>query len=628
MPDHTQHINELLLRIPEKPGIYQYFDEKGTIIYVGKAKNLKRRVLSYFNKSHDDSPKTRILVRKIRDIKYVVVESETDAFLLENNLIKKHQPRYNILLKDDKTYPSICIKKENFPRVFMTRKMLKDGSEYFGPYSSVPMVHAILDLVKKVYPIRSCKLALQEKDIENGKFRVCLDYHIKKCLGPCQALQSKENYDENIRHIRAILKGDLQEVEDLLVKQIREAAGKLAFEEAQQLKEKLDLIAQYRAKSYIVNSNIRRIDVFSFDESEHSAFINYLNVVKGCIVQAYTIEYKKRIEEEKEDVLASGIYELRQRFHSHSDEIIVPFLPNLQLENVSISVPQRGDKKKLLELSEKNVRQYKLDLLKQEEKLNPEQRATRILNRLKSDLQMKELPIHIECFDNSNIQGSYPVSSCVVFKMAKASKKDYRHFGIKSVVGANDFASMEEVLSRRYSALLKEGQALPQLIIVDGGKGQLSSAVHAMKMLPFNEDFPIEEREEIQRKIEAIQLIGIAKNLEEIFFPNDSIPLYLDKNSESLRLIQQLRDEAHRFGITYHRKLRSKAQTQSELDEIPQIGEQSKQKLLREFKSVKRIKEATFEALEEVVGKSKAGKIQTFFAKKEENRFLSPANEK
>ncbi|MDD4923008.1 MAG: excinuclease ABC subunit UvrC [Bacteroidales bacterium] len=597
-------LQEQLDRIPDNPGVYQYFDENGTIIYVGKAKNLKKRVHSYFLKEHDDSPKTRILVKKIRDLKYIVVDSEEDALLLENNLIKEHQPRYNVMLKDDKTYPSICIKKENFPRVFQTRNIIQDGSEYFGPYSSIPMVRAMLDTIKKIYPIRSCKLPMLEEHIKQGKYKVCLEYQIKRCLGPCEGLQSSDEYNENIRQIREILKGNVQSISKLLLNKMQSLAKDLRFEEAHQIKEKYDLIEQYRSKSAIVNSGLDNIEVFSFDETDQSAIINYLYLVNGCIVRGLTFEYKKRLEEEKEALLSTAIYEMRHRFNSHAKEIIVPFIPEVALENVLFTVPQRGDRKKILDLSLNNVRQYKIDMLKQQEKLNPEQRSTRILSTVKKDLNLKELPLHIECFDNSNTQGSFPVSSCVVFKNAKPSKKDYRHFNIKTVEGPDDFASMEEVLTRRYSRLMEEGQPLPQLIIVDGGKGQLSSAVTSLKSVGI---------------YEKLQVIGIAKNLEELFFPYDSVPLYLDKNSETLRLIQQLRDEAHRFGITHHRKRRSKNQITSELDEITGIGEKTKTLLLKEFKSVKKIREADRDALEKVVGKSKAEKIIVFLHTKKRN---------
>ena len=604
-------------RIPENPGIYQYFDKKGTVIYVGKAKNLKRRVHSYFNKNHDDSPKTRILVSKIWDIKYTVVESEMDALLLENNLIKKYKPRYNILLKDDKTYPSICVKREAFPRIFMTRKIVKDGSEYFGPYSSVPMVYTLLDLIKKLYPIRTCAHSLDKKSIENGNYQLCLYYHLKKCKAPCVGAQSEEEYNDNIRQIKQILNGNLKQVEDLLIQEMQEAAESLAFEKAQACKDKLELLENYRSKSYISNTNLSHLDVFSYDENEHSAFINYLNISNGAVVQTYTIEYKKQIEEEeKESILASGIFEIRQKLKSRNKRILVPFIPSFEEKGVELVVPKRGDAKKLMDLSLRNVKQYKLDLLKQQEKLNPEQRSTSLMTKMKEDLHLKELPWHIECFDNSNIQGTNPVASCVVFKKAKPSKKDYRHFKIKTVEGPNDFASMEEILTRRYSRLLKEEAELPQLVVVDGGKGQLHSAVVAMSNITKNEmfnDWSEEEKRAGQDKINQIQLIGIAKRLEEIFYPGDSIPLYLDKRSETLKVIQHLRDEAHRFGITFHRDLRSKAQIHSELDDIKQVGEITKSKLLKEFKSVKGIKNASKEALIASIGQSKGSIVYDYF---------------
>ncbi|MCK9311666.1 MAG: excinuclease ABC subunit UvrC [Bacteroidales bacterium] len=597
-------LQEQLDRIPENPGVYQYFDEAGTIIYVGKAINLKRRVHSYFLKDHEDSPKTRILVKKIRDLKYIVVETEEDALLLENNLIKEFHPRYNVLLKDDKTYPSICIKKENFPRIFQTRNIVHDGSEYFGPYSSIPMVRTMLDLIKKIYPIRNCKLPLLESAIKQGKYKTCLEYQIKKCYGPCEGLQSEKEYNDNIQQIREILKGNIRSISKLLLDKMQALAKGLQFEEAQKIKEKYELIEQYRSKSAIVNSGLHNIEVFSFDETEQSAIINYLYLVNSCIVRGMTFEYKKRLEEEKEALLSTAIYEMRHRFNSHAKEIIVPFLPEVVLENVTFTVPQRGDKKIILDFSHQNVRQYKFDMLKQQEKLNPEQRTTRILTTVKKDLNLHELPRHIECFDNSNIQGSFPVSSCVVFKNAKPSKKEYRHFNIKTVEGPDDFASMEEVLKRRYRRLLEEGQTLPQLVIVDGGKGQLSSAVTALKSVEV---------------FDKLQVIGIAKNLEELFFPFDPVPLYLDKNSETLRLIQQLRDEAHRFGIAHHRKRRSKNQILSELDEIPGIGKRAKTLLLKQFKSVKQIREANREDIEKIVGKSKAEKIIVFLHSKKVN---------
>jgi excinuclease ABC subunit C len=593
-------LQEILDRMPENPGVYQYFDETGTIIYVGKAKNLKKRVYSYFMKDHADSPKTRILVRKIRDLKYIVVQSEGDALLLENNLIKQHQPRYNVMLKDDKTYPSICIKKEPYPRVFQTRNILHDGSEYFGPYSSVPVVKALLEVIRKVYTLRTCKLPMLPEHISKGKYKVCLQYQIKRCKGPCEGLQSEAEYLESIREIREILKGNSHSISKHLHNEMDLLASELRFEEAHLVKEKYELIEQYRSKSSIVNSGLHNREVFSFDETEQSAFINYLYLVNGCIVRGMTLEYKKRLEEEKEELLSTAIYEMRKRFNSQAKEIIVPFEPEIEMEGVRFTIPVKGDRKKILDLSIHNVRQYKLDLLKQQEKLNPEQRSTRILSTVKKDLNLHDLPLHIECFDNSNTQGSFPVSSCVVFKNAKPSKKDYRHFNIKTVEGPDDFASMEEVLTRRYTRLTEEGQTLPQLIIVDGGKGQLSSAVTALKKVGV---------------FDKVQVIGIAKNLEELFFPFDSVPLYLDKNSETLRLIQQLRDEAHRFGITHHRKRRSKNLIKSELDEITGIGPNTKTLLIKEFKSVKRMKEADLESLIKVVGKAKAEKISVFLHK-------------
>jgi len=593
----SDKLQNQLERIPENPGVYQYIDESGTIIYVGKAKNLKKRVQSYFMKDHEDSPKTRILVKKIRDLKIIVVENEEDALLLENNFIKEYRPRYNVLLKDDKTYPSICIQKENFPRVFQTRNIVQNGSEYFGPYSSIPMVRAMLGLIKKVYPIRSCKLPLFDKEIKQGKYKLCLEYQIKKCLGPCEGLQSAGNYNENIAQIREILKGNVYQISKHLLIEMKKLAAELKFEEAHQVKIKYELIEQYRSKSAVVNSGLNNLEVYSFDETDQSAIINYLYLVNGSIIRGFTFEYKKRLEEKKEELLSTAIFEMRQRFKSVCKEIIVPFHPEIKLENVIYTVPQKGDKKKILDLSQQNVRQYKIDLLKQLEKLNPEQRTTRIVSSVKKDLNLKELPLHIECFDNSNTQGSFPVSSCVVFKNAKPSKKDYRHFNIKTVEGPDDYASMEEVLKRRYKRVLEENQPIPQLIIVDGGKGQLSSAVLALKEVGI---------------LEHLQVIGIAKNLEELFFPNDSVPLYLDKNSETLRLIQQIRDEAHRFGITHHRNRRSKNQISSELDEIQGIGEKTKTALLKHFKSVKKIRESDIQTLENIVGASKAKKIVLF----------------
>jgi excinuclease ABC subunit C len=593
----TQEIRDTLKFIPENPGCYQFLNETGKVIYVGKAKNLKRRVSSYFNKTHD-SPKTRILVRNIRKIKYIVVNSEEDTLLLENNLIKELKPRYNVLLKDDKTYPSIVVKKEYFPRVFQTRRIIKDGSRYFGPYTSVMSVRAILEMFRKVYKLRTCNLNLTPENIAAQKFKVCLEYHIKRCNGPCEGLQSLQDYNENIAEINEILKGNVGLIEKQVMERMQKFAEELKFEEAQQLKEKYLLIQTFREKSQVITNINYNIDVFNIAEDENAAYINYLHVVNGGINQAYTFEYKKKLDESKDELLCLGIIEMRQRFESKSKEIIVPFIPDMTLNDVTFTIPQRGDKKQLLELSEKNVKQYKLDKLKKAEMLNPEQRSTRILKTVQKDLQLKELPVQIECFDNSNIQGTNPVASCVVFKKAKPSKKDYRHFNIKTVEGPDDYASMREIIFRRYSRALNEDQNLPQLIVIDGGKGQLNAAVNSLQKIGL---------------YGKIAIIGIAKRLEEIYFPDDSVPLYLDKNSETLKLIQQLRDEAHRFGITFHRKKRSKAQTKSELDQIKGIGPQTKKILLAHFKSVKRIKEATPEEIIEQIGKSKGQMLIDYF---------------
>ena len=593
----TQEIRDTLKIIPENPGCYQFLNESGKVIYVGKAKNLKRRVSSYFNKTHD-SPKTRILVRNIRKIKYIVVNSEEDTLLLENNLIKELKPRYNVLLKDDKTYPSIVVKKEYFPRVFQTRRIIKDGSRYFGPYTSVMSVRAILEMFRKVYKLRTCNLNLTPENIAAQKFKVCLEYHIKRCNGPCEGLQSLQDYNENIAEINEILKGNVGLIEKQVMERMQKFAEELKFEEAQQLKEKYLLIQTFREKSQVITNINYNIDVFNIAEDENAAYINYLHVVNGGINQAYTFEYKKKLDESKDELLCLGIIEMRQRFESKSKQIIVPFIPDMTLNDVTFTIPQRGDKKQLLELSEKNVKQYKLDKLKKAEMLNPEQRSTRILKTVQKDLQLKELPVQIECFDNSNIQGTNPVASCVVFKKAKPSKKDYRHFNIKTVEGPDDYASMREIIFRRYSRALNEDQNLPQLIVIDGGKGQLNAAANSLQKIGL---------------YGKIAIIGIAKRLEEIYFPNDSVPLYLDKNSETLKLIQQLRDEAHRFGITFHRKKRSKAQTKSELDQIKGIGPQTKKILLAHFKSVKRIKEATPEEIIEQIGKSKGQMLIDYF---------------
>ncbi len=576
--------------IPESPGCYLYLDENGAIIYVGKAKNLKKRVSSYFNKAHE-SGKTRLLVSKIRNIQYIVVESEEDALLLENNMIKEHRPRYNILLKDDKTYPWIVVKNERFPRVFMTRTIVKDKSTYYGPYPSVLTIKLILRLITSLYPVRTCRYPLTKENIERKKFKVCLQYHIKNCLGPCEGLQSEEDYNKNIYVIREILKGNISQVSKQLYDEMQQFASELKFEEAQKIKDKYNLLENYRSKSIVVSPNLNNVDVFSYEKYEQSAYINYLHIVSGLIVQGFTIECKIRMDEPQEEVLGLAIIELRTRFGSEANEVIVPFLPDIDLKGIDFFVPQRGDKKKLLELSQKNARQYRVDQQKQIEKLNPEHRSVRILKTLQKDLHLKDLPVHIECFDNSNIQGTNPVSACVVFKKAKPSKKDYRHFNIKTVIGPDDFSSMYETVFRRYKRLTEEVQPYPQLVVIDGGKGQLHAATDALKDLGLYGQIPI---------------VGIAKRLEEVYFPNDSIPLFLDKDSESLKLIQQLRDEAHRFGITFHRNKRSKQQVVSELDTIKGIGESVKEKLLNKYKSIKKIKEAPKEEIIELIGKYRA----------------------
>ena len=600
----NDYLKNIIRNIPQKPGCYQYYDDKGVIIYVGKAKNLKKRVSSYFTKNHEDSPKTRILVSKIKDIKYIIVESEEDTLLLENSLIKEFQPRYNVMLKDDKSYPSIVIRNEYFPRIEITRKILKDGSKYFGPYSNVLSVKTLLELIHKLYPIRTCSLNLTPEKIAEGKYKVCLEYHIKRCKGPCVGLQDFEEYIKNVNAIQEILKGNTNLVSESIYSEMQALAEKQEFEEANKLKEKFILIENFKNKSTVVSSIKYNIDVFSYDEDADAGYINYLNVYNGAVIQAYTFEYRKRIEEEKEELLALGIIEVRKRFGSTAKEIVVPFLPDLKLDGVEINIPQRGDKKKLLLLSTQNVRQYKLDKLKRAESLNPEQRGTRILKEMQKDLNLKDLPSHIECFDNSNIQGTNPVSACVVFKMGKTTKKDYRHFNVKTVVGPDDFSTMREVVYRRYHRLIEEGSPLPQLIVIDGGKGQLSAACESLKELGI---------------YGKVAIVGIAKRLEEIYYPEDSIPLYLDKNSESLKIIQHLRDEAHRFGITFHRNQRSKGQVKSELDNIKGIGEETKRLLLKEFKSVKRIKSASNEEIEKVVGKHKATLIDKYFTEEKES---------
>lgn len=587
-----KHIKMILSILPDKPGCYQYFDEKGTIIYVGKAKNLKRRVSSYFNKEHDNN-KTRVLVKQIRDIKYIVVNTEEDALLLENNLIKQYRPRYNVLLKDDKTYPSITVKNEYFPRVFQTRNIVKDGSQYYGPYPSVYTAKVMLQMLKELYPLRTCKYPLTPESIAAGKYDVCLEYHIKRCKGPCVGLQSQEEYQKNISEIKEILRGNISQISKHLYEEMQALAAELKFEEAQKVKEKYEVIENYRSKSTVVTPLLHNIDVFSFAENEKSAYINFMHIGNGAIVQAYTFEYKKRLDETKEELLSLGIVEMRDRFKSTAREIIIPFEVEMELGNVSFTVPQRGDKKKLLELSEMNVKQFKVDRLKQAEKLNPEQRSTRILKEVQDALHLPKLPIHIECFDNSNIQGSDAVAGCVVFKMAKPSKKDYRKYIIKTVVGPDDYASMKEVVRRRYQRAINEGSPLPDLILTDGGKGQMEVV-----------------REVIQDELHLdIPIAGLAKDgkhrTSELLFGFPPVTVGMPIQSQMFRFFTQIQDEVHRFAITFHKDKRSKSQTRSELDTIKGIGDKTKVLLLRQYKSVKRIREASFEELKELIGEAK-----------------------
>ena len=595
----NDYLKGIVLNLPESPGIYQYLNAEGTIIYVGKAKNLKRRVSSYFNREHEPG-KTRVLVSKIADIRYIVVNTEEDALLLENNLIKKYKPRYNVLLKDDKTYPSICVQNEYFPRVFKTRRIIRNGSSYYGPYSHIPSMYAVLDLIKHLYPLRTCNLNLSPENIRAGKFNVCLEYHIKNCAGPCIGKQNQEEYLKNIAEIKEILKGNTQEIERMLYQQMQELAAEMKFEEAQKIKEKYLLLENYRSKSEVVSNVLHNIDVFSIEEDtdEKSAFINYLHITNGAINQAFTFEYKKRLNETKEELLSLGIIEMRERYKSLSREIIVPFELDMELKDVIFTIPQRGDKKKLLELSILNVKQYKADRLKQAEKLNPEQRNTRILKEIQEALHLEKLPAHIECFDNSNIQGSDAVAACVVFKMGKPSKQEYRKYNIKTVVGPDDYASMKEVVRRRYGRAIEERSPLPDLIITDGGKGQME-VVRSV----------VEDELGLSIPIAGLAKDGKHRTSELLFgFPPVTVGMRLD--SPLFHLLTRIQDEVHRFAITFHKDKRSKTQTKSELDTIKGIGEKTKVLLLRHFKSVKRIKEASFEELKSVIGEAKAKALQ------------------
>ncbi|WP_299712936.1 excinuclease ABC subunit UvrC [uncultured Tenacibaculum sp.] len=587
--------------LPNSAGVYQYFDKNDTIIYVGKAKNLKKRVSSYFTKNHEYG-KTRVLVKKITRIEHIVVDSETDALLLENNLIKKYQPRYNVLLKDDKSYPWICIKKERFPRVFVTRRVIKDGSEYFGPYTSVKTVHNLLDLIKQLYPLRTCNYDLSKPKIDAGKYKVCLEYHLKNCKGPCEDYQDESSYIENIRAIRNIIKGNFKESLESLHNIMMDYAADMNFEEAQRIKDKLDSLKNYQAKSTIVNPSINNVDVFSITSDETHGYANFFKIMNGAIIQSYTTEIKKKLEETDRELLELFIVETRQRFNSLSREIYVPFKVDVG-EQIKVTVPKLGDKKRIVDLSLRNAKYYRQEQFKQIKIVDPDRHTKRIMAQMQKDLRLSVEPRHIECFDNSNIQGTNPVAACVVFKDGKPSKKDYRHFNIKTVEGPDDFASMEEVVYRRYRRLLEEDKPLPQLIVIDGGKGQLSSALKSLDVLGLRG---------------KIAIIGIAKRLEEIYYPGDSVPLYLDKKSESLKIIQYLRNEAHRFGITFHRNKRSKSAIQSELEQIPNVGKQTITSLLRKFKSAKRVKSATLEELIEVVGNARAKKVHDYFHEKKE----------
>jgi excinuclease ABC subunit C len=586
--------------LPNSPGVYQYYDKDGKILYVGKAKDLKKRVASYFNKKLENG-KTKVLVNKIVNIKHIVVETETDALLLENNLIKKYQPRYNVMLKDDKTYPWICIKKESFPRIFLTRNIIKDGSEYFGPYTSVRTVRALLSLIKELYPLRTCTYNLSEQNILNKKYKICLEYHIKNCKGACEGKQTEEDYLEDIKEIRNIIKGNFKNSLYKFEALMKDFANKSEFEEAHKIKEKVELLSNYQAKSTVVNPSITNVDIFSIISDESFAYVNFLKIANGAIIQSHTIEIKKKLEEADRSLLELAIVEIRQRFNSNSVEIYVPFSVNVG-DDIKVTIPKLGDKKRIVELSLRNAKYYRLERFKQIQIIDPDRHVNRIMKQMKKDLRLKIEPRHIECFDNSNIQGSDPVAACVVFKNGKPSKKEYRHFNIKNVIGPDDFASMEEVVHRRYKRLLDEEQDLPQLIVIDGGKGQLSSSLKSLDVLGLRG---------------KIAIIGIAKRLEEIYYPGDSIPLYLDKKSETLKIIQQLRNEAHRFGISHHRNRRSKNALQTDLSNIKGIGEKTTILLLKNFKSLKRIKGATFDELFRLIGQDKANKVVSYFNNKD-----------
>lgn len=595
MPEST--IELALKTLPENPGVYQFYDKDNKLLYVGKAKNLKKRVNSYFTKSHD-SRRIDVMVKKIRDIKHIVVNSESDALLLENNLIKTRHPRFNVMLRDDKTYPWLCIKNERFPRVFLTRRMIKDGSEYYGPFPSLKTVKTLLSLIKGLYQIRTCKYDLTEEKIKAGKYKVCLEYHLGNCKGPCEGYQSEEEYNSQIEAVRQIIKGNFNSSLKSFKQQMKTLAEDLRFEEAEKIKQKVESLERYQSKSTVVNPKISDVDVFSIKSDESYGYVNFLQVVNGAIIRSHTIEIKKKLDEDDKTLLELGIIEIRQRFDSTSSKIFVPFEVNIG-ENLKVIIPKLGDKKALVDLSIRNAKYFRMERFKTMKIVDPERHTKRLMTQMKEDLRLPEEPTHIECFDNSNIQGSNPVAACVVFKNGKPSKKDYRKFHIKTVEGPDDFASMEEVVYRRYKRLLEEDESLPQLIVIDGGKGQLSSAVRALDILGLRG---------------KISILGIAKRLEEIYFPGDSIPLYLDKKSETLKIIQQLRNEAHRFGITFHRQKRSKQAIDTELENIKGIGQKTAIDLLKEFRSVKRIKNAKKEELSKVIGDSKAELITTYFS--------------
>ncbi|MEI2760320.1 MAG: excinuclease ABC subunit UvrC [Bacteroidia bacterium] len=594
----NEHIKAIIEGLPNEPGVYQFFDKNEKIIYVGKAKNLKKRVYSYFSKDIFESGKTAIMVRQISDLRFIITETELDALLLENNLIKKHQPRYNILLKDDKTYPWICIKNEPFPRIFYTRRKIRDGSQYFGPYASVKMINILLDMIHRLYKLRNCNLSLTPENIQNKKFRVCLEFHVGNCLGPCEGRQSAEDYQQGIENIRHILKGNINQVIRILQDEMQTASQNLEFEKAQQIKSKLDTLEQFRSKSVIVSPVINNVDVVTIVSDENYGFANFMKVINGAILQSQTIELKKKLSETDSDLITFALTELRQRFESDATEILVNVMPDTFPAGTEVSIPKIGEKKHLLSLSEKNARYYQLEKLAQYDKLNPEHKTDRLMEKMKTDLRMMEQPRRIECFDNSNFQGTNAVAAMSVFVNGKAAKKEYRHFNIKTVEGPDDFASMQEVIFRRYKRVLEEKQPLPQLIIIDGGKGQLNAALTGLEKLGLNK---------------KIQTIGIAKKLEEIYYPGDSVPMYLDKKSETLKIIQQLRDEVHRFGITHHRNKRSRNFLQSEILQIPGIGNATFEKLIIHFKSVKKIKEAHAEQIAEIIGKQKAAIVVNYF---------------